>query len=224
MPGTWLLWQRHQDPSFDEWSLAPQQWCSASFQPLALACLFEQQFDHCPTIGAFLEFNFRHLLTTPRRTLTPETCWRQRNHVCRGSTWLPLRAVCFNATPFSLFDFSSHATTCLHVLEQTYPANIYFPHRTLDIPFPDARLASVALQALRVDKELSSLVKRDLSTVATDGSANPSVLRVEYKAATNRMLRVAVNSFLDSLALVLEVQEELDVDVLQSRKADSESR
>ncbi|KAK4191824.1 transcription factor Pcc1-domain-containing protein [Podospora australis] len=86
---------------------------------------------------------------------------------------------------------------------------------TLNVPFPDARLASVALRALQVDKELSSLVKRDLS-VAQDEESH---LRVEYKATTNRMLRVAVNSFFDSLALVLEVMEELDVDVMEARKA-----
>ncbi|KAK3354979.1 transcription factor Pcc1 [Neurospora tetraspora] len=92
---------------------------------------------------------------------------------------------------------------------------------TLQVPFPDARLASVALQALRVDKELSGLVKRELSTVASPGSeyAGETVLQVDYKATTNRMLRVAVNSFMDSLALVLEVQEEMDVDVIESEKA-----
>ncbi|KAL2144794.1 hypothetical protein VTI28DRAFT_8556 [Corynascus sepedonium] len=94
---------------------------------------------------------------------------------------------------------------------------------TLNVPFPDARLASVALQALRVDKELSSLVKRDLSAVAAEGSSDPTVLRVEYKAATNRMLRVAVNSFLDSLGLVLEVQEELDVDAVEKRRVQGKS-
>ena len=91
--------------------------------------------------------------------------------------------------------------------------------RTLDVPFPDARLASVALQALRVDKELSSLVKRELSVVSTKGTSDPTVLRVDYQAATNRMLRVAVNSFLESLALVLEVQEELDVDDVDARQS-----
>lgn len=87
------------------------------------------------------------------------------------------------------------------------------------MPFPDARLASVALQALRVDKELSSLVTRDLAVVGAEGSPDPTVLRVEYKAATNRMLRVAVNSFFEGLALVLEVQAELDVDVLGEGQA-----
>ena len=41
-----------------------------------------------------------------------------------------------------------------------------------------------------------------------------TILRVAYKAATNRMLRVAVNGFMESLGVVLGVMEELDVDVL----------
>lgn len=40
------------------------------------------------------------------------------------------------------------------------------------------------------------------------------MLQVEYQATTNRMLRVAVNSFMEGLKLVLEVMEQLDVDVL----------
>lgn len=42
-----------------------------------------------------------------------------------------------------------------------------------------------------------------------------TVLRIEYKATTNRMLRVAVNGFMESLGVVLGVMEELDVDVLE---------
>ena len=41
-----------------------------------------------------------------------------------------------------------------------------------------------------------------------------TILCTEYKATTNRMLRVAVNGFMESLGVVLEVMEELDVDVL----------
>ena len=89
--------------------------------------------------------------------------------------------------------------------------------RTLDIPFPDERLASVALRALRVDEELSSSVTRQFTAVSGPDSEQDSVVRVEYKAATNRMLRVAVNSFLDSVALVIEVMENLDVDALDSQ-------
>ncbi|KAI9053586.1 hypothetical protein LZ554_002540 [Drepanopeziza brunnea f. sp. 'monogermtubi'] len=106
---------------------------------------------------------------------------------------------------------------------------------TIDIPLPTARLATAALQALQVDKELSPLVHRCFSTLApTDAitqtnAASPgvrteaeaealagerSVLRTEYKATTNRMLRVAVNGFMESLGLVLGIMEELDVDVL----------
>jgi EKC/KEOPS complex subunit PCC1/LAGE3 len=97
--------------------------------------------------------------------------------------------------------------------------------RILEVPFPNSRLASVALQALRVDREISPLVSRELSTTAPSDTSNavpPSagetVLRVNYSAATNRMLRVAVNTFMDSLALVLEVMGELDVDVLETQK------
>ena len=42
------------------------------------------------------------------------------------------------------------------------------------------------------------------------------MLQTEYKATTNRMLRVAVNAFMDSLGVVLNVMEELDVDVLSA--------
>lgn len=97
--------------------------------------------------------------------------------------------------------------------------------RTIDLPLPTARLASVALQALRVDKELSPLVRRSFSTVSPSSahgldnenlvqSTEETILRTEYKATTNRMLRVAVNGFMESLSVVLGVMEELDVDVL----------
>jgi EKC/KEOPS complex subunit PCC1/LAGE3 len=103
---------------------------------------------------------------------------------------------------------------------ETEITTLLTPPRVIEIPFPDARLASVALQALRVDKELSVLVRRDLSTMASldakEGDIAERILRVQYEATTNRMLRVSVNSFMDSLALVLEVMEELDVDMVES--------
>ncbi|KAJ2976734.1 hypothetical protein NUW58_g8014 [Xylaria curta] len=89
---------------------------------------------------------------------------------------------------------------------------------TVDVPFPTLRLASTALQALQVDKELSPLVSRIFELVPSQHptGANPeaSVLRVQYKATTNRMLRVAVNSVMESLSLIIEVMGELDEDVL----------
>ncbi|KAK7752448.1 hypothetical protein SLS62_005601 [Diatrype stigma] len=94
---------------------------------------------------------------------------------------------------------------------------------TLDVPFPSPRLASIALKALQVDKELSPLVRKTFSvavaaseeSLAEEGGEG-NILRTEYKATTNRMLRVAVNSFMESLYLVIEVMEQLDEDVLAS--------
>ena len=85
------------------------------------------------------------------------------------------------------------------------------------------------LQALRVDKELSPLVRRSFSTISSTsafGTEDPTlvnnpeetILRTEYKATTNRMLRVAVNGFMESLGVVLGIMEELDVDVLGTKK------
>ena len=113
--------------------------------------------------------------------------------------------------------------------------------RVVDVPFPSARLASFALRALQVDAELSPLVQRAFSlaspeemapaapdtTTVTNHHANGSyvdeyhtVLRTKYRAKTNRMLRVAVNGFMESLGVVLGVMQELDLDVLSQGKSD----
>lgn len=87
----------------------------------------------------------------------------------------------------------------------------------LDIPFPTARLATVALQALSVDKEISPSVRKSFAVRADSSESESSekvILRTTYEATTNRMLRVSVNAFLDSVGLVVEVMEGLDVDVL----------
>ena len=85
------------------------------------------------------------------------------------------------------------------------------------MPLPDHRLASTALRALQVDAELSPLVRRRFLLASNDEQGVENVLRTEYKATTNRMLRVAVNGFMESLGLVLQVMEELDVDVLDTK-------
>lgn len=72
------------------------------------------------------------------------------------------------------------------------------------------------MKALQVDKELSPLVHRAFSIVTPEGSSQNTVLRTNYKATTNRMLRVAVNGFMESLVVVLGIMEELDVDVVES--------
>ncbi|KAM0511348.1 hypothetical protein ACHAPE_009936 [Trichoderma viride] len=100
---------------------------------------------------------------------------------------------------------------------QSLTVRILISHRHLHFPFPTPRLASTALKALQVDPELSPLVQRHFSiasTSSTEPEQTAQVLQVEYQATTNRMLRVAVNSFMEGLKLVLEVMEQLDVDVL----------
>ncbi|KAF2432359.1 Pcc1-domain-containing protein [Tothia fuscella] len=90
----------------------------------------------------------------------------------------------------------------------------HFPCKlTLNIPFPTPRLASIALRATSVDKELSPLVQRFFSLDSSSEFEDKTVLQVRYQATTNRMLRVAVNGFFESLKVVVQVMEDLDVDV-----------
>lgn len=86
--------------------------------------------------------------------------------------------------------------------------------RTLNIPFPSAHLATTALRALSVDAELSPLVRRSFSTEKSPETSDESVLKVNYAATTNRMLRVAVNGFVESVGVVVGVMKDLDVDVV----------
>lgn len=103
-------------------------------------------------------------------------------------------------------------------------------NRTIDIPFPTHRLANIALRSLAVDEELSPLVRRDFELVVASSGNDPddqttkpnpfaekTVLRVYYKATTPRMLRVAVNGFFESVGVIVQVMEELDVDVLHEK-------
>ena len=66
-----------------------------------------------------------------------------------------------------------------------------------------------------------SLQDGEASTMRSNGDApleERTVLRTEYKASTNRMLRVSVNGFLESMGVVLGVMQELDVDVLAEER------
>lgn len=69
-------------------------------------------------------------------------------------------------------------------------------------------------------------MQRAFSLVSSSGTAFESeesnnVLKTEYKATTNRMLRVAVNGFFESLGTVIQVMEELDTDVLHEKGFES---
>lgn len=46
------------------------------------------------------------------------------------------------------------------------------------------------------------------------GDKEQNVLVVDYAATTNRMLRVAVNGFFESVGVVIGVMKDLDVDVV----------
>ncbi|RYN92353.1 hypothetical protein AA0119_g9969 [Alternaria tenuissima] len=85
---------------------------------------------------------------------------------------------------------------------------------TLNIPFPSAHLAQTAQRAISVDAELSPLVRRAFSLSTSPESPQESVLKVEYAATTNRMLRVAVNGFIESIGVVIGVMKELDTDIV----------
>ncbi|KAF2470137.1 Pcc1-domain-containing protein, partial [Lindgomyces ingoldianus] len=100
---------------------------------------------------------------------------------------------------------------------------------TLTIPFPSPHLATTALRALSVDAELSHLVRRTLSlssrpSAASTPTSNPTptpeneknLLVVNYAATTNRMLRVAVNGFFESVGVVIGVMKDLDIDVIDT--------
>ena len=65
--------------------------------------------------------------------------------------------------------------------------------------------------------ETDQLTTQLAQTTVTNGNERMTVLRVDYKAITNRMLRVAVNGFFESLGVVIQVMEELDVDVLHEK-------
>ncbi|KAI7768014.1 hypothetical protein ACKAV7_001005 [Fusarium commune] len=95
----------------------------------------------------------------------------------------------------------------------------------LNVPFPTARLATTALKAIQVDPELSPLVRRQLTVVpvptSTQGSPSGGdtdvrLLEVQYRATTNRMLRVAVNGFMESLKLVVEIMEHSGISKLHN--------
>lgn len=142
----------------------------------------------------------------------PGLCIEDAQNACqrRRSYRISLLAVSRNFSPTP----QSHQSTHHH----------FSSSRVISIPLPTNRLASAALQAIQVDQELSPFVRRSHALVARTGSAeqtdndddeSKTVLETTYRATTNRMLRVSVNGFMETLGVVLGVMEELDVDVLK---------
>ncbi|OJD22281.1 hypothetical protein ACJ73_06369 [Blastomyces percursus] len=69
--------------------------------------------------------------------------------------------------------------------------------------------------ATRGDEKGQGEAEEEVGGEARGVEEELTVLQTEYRATTNRMLRVAVNGFMESLGVVLGVMEELDVDVLK---------
>ena len=85
----------------------------------------------------------------------------------------------------------------------------------------DAEVSPLVNRSFSVEAHSTSLTNGSITTSTTqdETDSRPANLIVVYKATTNRMLRVAVNGFMESLSLVLDVMEGLDVDVLASKNA-----
>ena len=71
-------------------------------------------------------------------------------------------------------------------------------------------------QSPTVNDVPQSEVTKSMANLSTSDENN-TVLKVYYRATTPRMLRVAVNGFFESLGLIIQVMEELDVDVLHEK-------
>eukprot|EP00794_Sanderia_malayensis_P011786 gene11786-13006_t len=91
-------------------------------------------------------------------------------------------------------------------LSQTDSVGTNLHEMRLLVPFPSTRLAEIAFNTLKVDREpRRGGCKKELGV---DG-CNLSVI---FRAKEAKTLRVASNSFLDFLILVTETIEQFDVD------------
>lgn len=78
--------------------------------------------------------------------------------------------------------------------------------RTLQIPFPSARLAKIAANVLDVDKDLKPEVsRRDIST-------QENILTLDFETSTLKLLRTVVNSSLDMVQMVVSTMGSFDTE------------
>lgn len=80
----------------------------------------------------------------------------------------------------------------------------------IELPFDSQRIAEVAYDVLRVDRE----PKR--SGVSKILYLNDNILHAEFSASLARQLRVAVNGFLDKVDLITETIEKFGEPVSDS--------
>ena len=89
-------------------------------------------------------------------------------------------------------------------------------HRSFSLSSPNASsgLNTGSSTSADVGARLDGNAPLSMQANRGDDDGKLTVLQIAYKATNNRMLRVAVNGFMESLGVVLGVMEELDVDVL----------
>lgn len=92
------------------------------------------------------------------------------------------------------------------VVEPTHAA----PNAVGSDPFRASLLTGAA-----PEQSLAMPAQQDRESRASEDGK--TILRTTYRATTNRMLRVSVNGFFESMAVVLQVMEELDTDVVHEK-------
>lgn len=122
------------------------------------------------------------------------------------------------STPFPSHRLASSALKSLQVDAELSP--LVRRKFSLVKSKPDsARPSTSTLNSPGHVSNAASIPNSTASSAGTDDDGTKTILLTEYKAKTNRMLRVAVNGFMESLGVVLGVMEKLDVDVMAAKKA-----
>ena len=116
------------------------------------------------------------------------------------------------SVPLPTHRLASSALRALRVDAEISP----LVHRAFSLASPDASYGANTNRSTSVDAEarLNGEALLAIGAELAEHDEALTVLHTKYKATTNRMLRVAVNGFMESLGVVLGVMEELDVDVL----------
>ena len=129
-------------------------------------------------------------------------------------TQLPSYSLLINrriiSIPLPTHRLASSALRALQVDQELSP----LVRRTFSLTTPEWSHADNNQSEIKGSVNTKSKNESDIESRATISEQDKNVLRVQYLATTNRMLRVAVNGFMESLGVVLGVMGELDVDIL----------
>lgn len=72
-----------------------------------------------------------------------------------------------------------------------------------------------------MQRDFDLVISPDQTTSSGAGDELANILCVHYRATTPRMLRVAVNGLFESVGIIVQVMEELDIDVLHEKGLES---